>query len=910
MKNKQRIFLLVLIIPFLAVTVVSLSSAGFLKGADSFVLGRNIYGPGEIISGYINISLADEPADSALRASLGMQNISLLDFLSASGLVSYRDFTCMPTSCEAVYEAAGSSSLSKTLAAGNRLIGSMIIGRDAELQSDALEFSITASGSSEYCGVSPVQIDILADGSIDWTYTESSGKFCGSLLPSNCYNDAAADKSFDVNQNGYCEKIFLPVSSRFKLSSLVKKNRGGGDLSIFIYDKTTGITSECDLDEPNVTSFVEKSCIVDFSVLDGSGSQDYYICIQDNLANNAYSVKAETAEPLCGYAGLPDWAENASADFGLFVQPTGIAALDKTVKLNEIEFGKTHSESINEYLAGYIEEKYGGDCLKGCIIPISINSKDGAIVNDFSLSYCVQGLCKTESNIFSLNKKPAVIGMNFTKLKLEKANFSAPGYGNYTFSLWLGDEAIGSEEISVEKVPVIKSIVAISPEAAVPLQFFAEAYSPKDNEIVKYEWDFGDGSTETTTGGEAVHTYENVGWFDVTLRVTDSEDLTGSRTITLQVGSPRGVLNTTLAQKKSFLKNVSDEVESMMWYKSIVSSNLNLDELQDSIDGYEQQFRSASTDEEYVSLMNKVKQLVVPKNIYDAELIDESPIILDLGDIRPEYLEQLGAGLYEPEYAAETRNALWDWQWKNLDIRAGGRIIGVAYDDGSVDYAASVLTLKLKSKKSVPLDEVYLILLANYNKAGFEYDYGQKNIMNSVGFAFENLEEEKISMALQGKIDLTEIVIFSSPAFYELDIIPEEIVCNNNNKCEPALGESWRNCREDCKPIGLAVFYLILAVLVMFATYLLLQKWYKKNYEKHLFKNPQDINNLASFTAASLNKGMGRKEIHDKLKKAGWSSEQVDYAMKKVKGKRVGLPEINLQKVAEKIKFRGKNKER
>jgi hypothetical protein len=72
--------------------------------------------------------------------------------------------------------------------------------------------------------------------------------------------------------------------------------------------------------------------------------------------------------------------------------------------------------------------------------------------------------------------------------------------------------------------------------------------------------------------------------------------------------------------------------------------------------------------------------------------------------------------------------------------------------------------------------------------------------------------------------------------------------------------------------------------------YIVLQRWYRKRYEDYLFKNKNDLYNLFNFIEMQRRKGASESDIHGKLKKAGWSSEQIKYSMRKHAGKRTGMP--------------------
>jgi len=64
----------------------------------------------------------------------------------------------------------------------------------------------------------------------------------------------------------------------------------------------------------------------------------------------------------------------------------------------------------------------------------------------------------------------------------------------------------------------------------------SSSYDP-DGTIVSYEWDFGDGSEETTTSPTIQHSYSIAGTYTVTLTVTDNDGLTNSTSTQVEVTS-------------------------------------------------------------------------------------------------------------------------------------------------------------------------------------------------------------------------------------------------------------------------------------------------------------------------------------------------------------------------------------
>jgi len=119
-----------------------------------------------------------------------------------------------------------------------------------------------------------------------------------------------------------------------------------------------------------------------------------------------------------------------------------------------------------------------------------------------------------------------------------------------------------------------------------------------------------------------------------------------------------------------------------------------------------------------------------------------------------------------------------------------------------------------------------------------------------------------------------------------------DISCNYNFVCEEEYGEDSNTCRSDCKPIKGAIVYMILSLLFVFVFYIVLQVWYKHRYENYLFKDKRQLYNLLMYVTNARARGMKDDRISAELRSQGWSSERVNYIIKKSTGQRTGLYEI------------------
>jgi len=104
---------------------------------------------------------------------------------------------------------------------------------------------------------------------------------------------------------------------------------------------------------------------------------------------------------------------------------------------------------------------------------------------------------------------------------------------------------------------------------------------------------------------------------------------------------------------------------------------------------------------------------------------------------------------------------------------------------------------------------------------------------------------------------------------------------NFNGICED--GETSKNCRDDCRPKSLVVYYLIIIILLFSVSFLGVTLWYQRHREEILFGDRRQLFNLVNFIKSSQDKGIKDKEIEKMLLDKGWVQERITYAIEKAR---------------------------
>jgi len=841
------------------------------------------YNTGESIKGWINISFENESADSEISASKDFSGkIKLKDFLDKN-LVEY---DCVPKDCEVSYKTDGSGLETKSfsLSGGEeKVMGFKLTGKI----DDIISLSFNLNIDNELSCRSPLSIDIFSDDIEEWKAEELSESYkCAYKekgdVGMGCYEDSKGEES-RIGNNMYCEKIKLIKNKKFRLGAWLKGDESttwyNGMLVMYLYDMYGTELGSCDLPKPSLEGG-EVSCEIE---LDDYYEGEHFVCLGVE-ENTYYKIKRESNEP-CGFYGYNNIPPNEyKFDYSIFAKGARFSKIGE-ITFNQEEYeNQGNTEELAYAINRYITERYNKDCSAGgCIVPIKFKAKTNMNIeiSDISLEYHSDGEPKTEKKVYDVKEESAKISSECAILDLGLSNITVPSKkGNYSFMLYLNNEGVLDKDIEINVVSnlVIENLVPRFVPAAVPTKFKIQL--KKGANISTYKWDFGDNSAETTTDENFVtHTYSEKGVYNLKIEVEDVNGFVVSRIFSIEVGSPRKVAGRTIKKYKFRLDNLTSQIALLpSWYKDKVKEIIGLENLISGLKNLEQKYNSSEGDDDYIKIMRDLTEMRVPYLIKTMEK-EKIPFFIDVDSINLKYFKQLGAGSYNDTLSDSYRTAIVSWSENNLNYNLEFKYV-IGYYDESVENLLGVFELGINPAKEE--DKEFYIVIGNKNVV-FEQQLNVKDLDNAVGIKFSDIKQRTIKFAVPN-IEVEDLQVYFSPSFSLLNIAKKGI-CNFNGVCEE--GEDWKNCRADCKPWGIAGILIVLVLFGGLIAYIFLQWWYKKNYEKYLFKNRNDLYNISEFIKNGKSQGLSDSKISDELKKSGWNSEQINYAFKKLRGKAI-----------------------
>lgn len=851
------------------VLFVSLATAGFNIGDESHSIEK-IYGRGDYIRGWVNISFTDSTSDSLFEYS--DNSVRLIDILNENP--DY-DYTCNPLDCLTDYTASnGETTKNFNLNAGNHeIFGLKFTGNVINVNSISFDVQSDAPASCS----NQLKIDFLDDGSIEAQNNKTSVDIC-STKNYGCFDSGQSTQEYILSTVPYCQKIELSEAPGFLMGAWIKNVSGSSETLTMELYKNDGLSvGTCEL--PKTTGRGgEVSCEIDYVV---TNKEDYYVCVYSS-GGREYEIRGNlNPSEGCGLYGIPP-SSNTPGAYEIFVQKKKFDSIGTLEISNSLPYGR----GLNELVKDYLQEKYGValNCTNECVVPIRFLSQENQAITieNLSVEYQQEGGLVIERKFYDLTGTPAIINSDYQKLYLDDVNFSVPNsLGDYTFFLDFEGTEVFSEEISVEYIPIIEFVRPIITASAYPTPF--EVGIDSSSEISSYDWDFGDNGTARTTENKTTHTYASTGNYTLTIDVVDSEGLSASRTFQIEVGLPNEVINDTLKKMQNDVENVKTQIlEQDSFSRSSLNSVLNLDFLEQELEDIETDYKVASSEEEYNSLLTRLLNLNVVKSIARGKSASSISFFPEEDNINLDILQSIGGGSIETGKEDNYVDSILVWNHENIETK-------ITFNEFSAEYESSIRPIlrvfELRLKEIGDAGPNSYLIIDNLDGLTFDKDYLEKE---ESGYVYINLDDFPITIKFftTEDVDFVNLPAFISPPLSRLSI-SEGIITDEE---------------EVISKLNVFILIIVFLALAGLITYIVLQQWYKKKYEDYLFKNRTDLYNMVTYVNNAKKRGLKRGEIAGNLRKSGWSSEKVRYVMRKYVGKMTGMFEIPVTNILKKIK--------
>ncbi len=886
---KKNLFLL--IVALMAINVVSAT-------IEIGNLSHNIeesYVPGAALKGWINFSMEDEPADTLITAF--DNSVTIRDLLEANDVSctfpNPYECTCLPSDCQPGYNTLNSGESSKTYSLG--LLQSETFGiRIDENVTKVSDFRFNISSNAASSCTNPLLVDLLDDGSIDLRITNVTDETCFIESPWGCFNPEEVSGNTTIGTTPLCEKITVPSAKGFKIGAVID---GTGTASFIMSINA----NECQIN--NIDGSGEISCNVMLES-ETEPNRELEVCIsaQEGISEDKYKINFEDNN-TCGFI---DDLDKTPHDFEIFAKPLKYAAPGDLSFYDELFDDDTN---LSAQVFTYLENRYDSTCDNECIIPIRISSGLNQVitVKDIFMDYDVNGLNPTGSEatqIYDIESTEVLYATPFIEYNLDDLELFTPlSTDDETFQLTIGDETL-ENNISLINITGVSSIIPTSVAALVKTRFYAITTG---DENLTYTWNFGDGSQIQSTSKNSIeHTYATTGSFQLSVNITNEQGTT-SKIVTVNVLAPFNAIRTTINGYRSKLKAIDDKIFLLSdKIKERVAKVIDTADLTSAINRIDEQYKELfeTESEELIKLMKQLNELNIPESFDTSQEIKSSPFFQSSSRLDLDLIGEFGAGSVDLDRSDAYPNAIRLWLEENLDIKMESKTYSFYLVDGTEQVAVTHVKMELTPKRAT--DEFYMVIEGDTNSIKFIGDYSEREIdPNHFGITIRNLEPEvtqTIEFLHPEKIEPTNLPIFVSPEYRFLELGFSAGVCNNDGICSG--GENSDNCRADCKPVTRTIIFLVILLIVAFIIYIVLQEWYKRNYQKSLFKSPNELYNLVTFMGNGVNQKLSKSQIFNQLKDRKWSKEQLNYAWKKLHNKRTGMFEIPILRPFEKRKMK------
>ncbi|MBU0760648.1 MAG: PKD domain-containing protein [Nanoarchaeota archaeon] len=884
------------------VLMIGLASASFDVDDSSSVIEKNYY-EGDFVRGVLNMSFSEQDNEDFTSNFKG--GIDIVELLRGMSYNSSRDFICDPVNCESDYYVnSGTGSEIHGLNIGvKKVYGFQIKGGEITgIVNNGLKFNVNVT-SPPICGDNQVFVDLFDDGTLDFYNTQSvSGGACiYEEKDFGCFDEDEVTGTVSIEGEPYCEKIKLRPAPGYRIGAVISGSSSGQlRFSIYSTDWDSALVYGT-ATNPLAAPWVEPWVDVDYSFTEDT---EVFVCVDaPSGSEGKYSIRInEDSDEMCGVnVGEGTSDTEFEVDYEIFALPRPYGWL-KEFEFNADSYAKLTKRKLIDDLEDYLETKYDNDCSgdDGCIIPFSIlvrNSTTSPILHSPTLKYKKKSAgSPTIYQLFELSKRLPKVSSDYLLLDVEKMEFRVPDSdGGYNFKLKLDGRNVIEEEVDVD----IGFVFNVAPRFAFigrSTSFIASGSTGVNGST----WDFGDGSSVVySNSNSAQHLYSEAGSYVIKTTLKKSSGATSTRRFRVIVGDAKTSANLTLTDYKSRILNIQSGINSLPeWARPSVETALNFNTMKAAVASKKNSFELLGTnaaESAYVEIVNSLMNLWVPYSVF-VSASGELPALVGFNNLNVEHIKSIsgeGAGVD----SSEMRQSIADWMERNYELSVAFETISA---DGDLQTTELLKKYKIKITQKPNAEEDYSYLVINHPRSGIVAKSSASGLEETVsgdgayvGIDYSSpLQEIEFLIVGADAPDVEALGAYVSPIVSALGV--SELPIRPNWWEDEGGNFSW----------GKFLIGMLILLIVTLAAYILLQMWYKKHYENHLFKDPTHLYNLINFIYNSRRAGLKDSVIKSQLKERKWKGEQIDYAFKKIDGKRTGMWEIPLFKFVENRKVR------
>lgn len=350
----------------------------------------------------------------------------------------------------------------------------------------------------------------------------------------------------------------------------------------------------------------------------------------------------------------------------------------------------------------------------------------------------------------------------------------------------------------------------------------------------------------------------------------------------IQISSTNTLIEDGLNEKYSQLNATKTAIKGYdLFVQKILNEFLNISFIEDNLQDLELDYENADTSQEYTEILGNLSSIKIPIGISESVNTNSITFYPKREKINLEILKAITGGDYAEDEEGYI-DAIYIWNEGNLTTDVTFREMLIDYGTGG---GTNLKIFMFEFDKNKMQNEAYFII----------EDIGDLNFediepVEESGYLYINLADvsNKIIFSTTEEVNFLDIPVFISPSLTVL----HPVIVEPPPRWDQKKFSKWIL-------FGLIIFLLLLIGTV---TYIALQIWYRKKYENYLFKNRNNLYNIMTYIQTAKKKGMPKEEIIKHLKKAGWTREQINYALQKYEGKKIaGIIERPFKKVIESV---------